>query len=145
MGARCEPAGLNAACTQLSAPCQPSNVPPVSLLQALHAECEAVRVLGSSMDHTNQALVDGMCDMSGGLPAAWMIFNTGLGLVGLAQLSTSILVLHPMLQLSLLAHCCHLPPTAGLVDAVQALQTRNRLLQGDLDTLKAKYAGRLWP
>jgi len=26
------------------------------------------------------------------------------------------------------------------VDAVQALQQRNRLLQGDLDTLKAKYA-----
>ena len=30
---------------------------------------------------------------------------------------------------------------AGLVDAVQALQGRNRLLQGDLDTLKAKYTG----
>lgn len=30
---------------------------------------------------------------------------------------------------------------AGLVDAVQALQQRNRLLQGDLDTLKAKYTG----
>lgn len=35
--------------------------------QALHAECEAVRTLGSSMDQTNQALVDGMCDMSGEL------------------------------------------------------------------------------
>lgn len=30
---------------------------------------------------------------------------------------------------------------AGLVDAVQALQQRNRLLQQDLDTLKLKYTG----
>lgn len=38
------------------------------------------------------------------------------------------------------------PPTvtnAGLVDALQALQARNRLLQGDLDTLKSKYTGGL--
>lgn len=32
-------------------------------------------------------------------------------------------------------------PGAGLVDAVTALQGRNRLLQKDLDTLKAKYTG----
>jgi hypothetical protein len=32
---------------------------------------------------------------------------------------------------------------AGLVDAVQALQQRNRLLQQDLDTLKLKYTGGL--
>jgi len=38
------------------------------------------------------------------------------------------MLLHPLLA-------------AGLVDAVQALQARNRLLQSDLDTLKAKYAG----
>jgi hypothetical protein len=31
---------------------------------------------------------------------------------------------------------------AGLVDAVQALQQRNRLLQQDLDTLKGRYAGK---
>lgn len=99
-------------------------------------------MLGSSMDHTNQALVDGMCDMSGGLPAAWVIFHTGLGLVGLAQLITFILAVASVAATEL---ACQLFPTAGLVDAVQALQTRNRLLQGDLDTLKAKYAGRLWP
>lgn len=39
--------------------------------------------------------------------------------------------------------CCRRPPLppAGLVDAVTALQARNRLLQKDLDTLKLKYTG----
>lgn len=102
-------------------------------------------MLGSSMDHTNQALVDGMCDMSGGLPAACVISHTGFGLVGLVQLITFILVVAPVAATERACPLCHLPPTAGLVDAVQALQARNRLLQGDLDTLKAKYAGMLRP
>ena len=37
--------------------------------------------------------------------------------------------------------CVSLSCAAGLVDAVQALQQRNRLLQQDLDTLKVKYTG----
>jgi hypothetical protein len=41
-------------------------------VQALEAECEAVQRLGSSVDHTNQTLVDNMCDMSGELPARFL-------------------------------------------------------------------------
>ena len=39
--------------------------PPERFLQALQAECVAVRSLGSNVEAANQTLVDSMCDMSG--------------------------------------------------------------------------------
>lgn len=125
-------------------------------------------MLGRNMDQANQTLVDNMCDMSGagtGRDGVGHAVGEGASSVqaaGMAHLRVGVALRTGQAGLSMPASACptigndapfHLPPAcwphrlihtlpslAGLVDAVQALQQRNRLLQQDLDKLQGKHA-----
>ena len=130
--------------------CLSRRTPTACLLQALEAECEAVRRLGANVDQTNQTLVDNMCDMSG--KEQLHPYNTAGGLYSGDPAGHALPYLHStqrrcqvhgrVRRMLVMRPERSIVSRAGLVDAVQALQQRNRLLQQDLDTLKGKYTGR---
>jgi chromosome segregation ATPase len=111
---------------------------------ALRAEFDTVKHLSSELDSTNQELVDNMCDMTGEAGVGWSVGGAGLQQcfeACCARKGRGIRSAYVQTHRILVTTICIFPWFvwgAGLIDAVQALQSRNRLVQADLDAASSR-------